>query len=106
MNDLGWLAPEHAPTAFEFTRHALGELAGAAPARLDNEAVIAARDRAGQRPRELVRLITNGSLGPEDLWPSRGVAQLFGTIAQVGATGPWRELALAALRDGWDARLP
>jgi predicted unusual protein kinase regulating ubiquinone biosynthesis (AarF/ABC1/UbiB family) len=106
LNDLGWLDPEHAQTAFEFTRHALGDLAGPEPARLDHEAVVAARDRALSRPRDLLRLLTRGSLEPEDLWPSRGVAQAFGAIAQVGATGPWRELASTALRDGWDARLP
>jgi hypothetical protein len=31
------------------------------------------------------------------------VAQLFATIARIGATGAWRELARAALREGWDA---
>lgn len=103
---LGWLDGEHAATAFEFTAHALGELAAPAPVRLDNDAVIAARNRAGERGRQLIELIVNGSLEPQDLWPARGVAQLFGTIARVGATASWRELVLRALRDGWDARLP
>ena len=36
-----------------------------------------------------------------DLWPLRGAAQLFGTVARVGATADWLGLATAALRDGW-----
>ena len=47
-----------------------------------------------------------GSLAPEDLWPARAAAQLFGMIARVGATAPWRELVRVALREGWDARPP
>lgn len=106
LDQLGWLEADRAQTAFEFTQHALGDLAGPDAARLDNDAVIAARDRAGERSRQLIEILLNGSLAPEDLWPARGIAQLFGTIARVGATGRWRELALRALRDGWDARLP
>lgn len=101
LADLGALGPDHAPTAFELARHALSELAGAAPSRLDSDAVNAARDRLLERPRALAELIGAGTLAPQDLWPARGVAQLFATIARVGATGPWLELVRAALRDGW-----
>jgi predicted unusual protein kinase regulating ubiquinone biosynthesis (AarF/ABC1/UbiB family) len=100
---LGALGAEHARTAIDLVRESLGELAGADPVRLDTPAVIAARDRLFDHPRALVELITAGSLPPEDMWPARGVAQLFGTIARVGAVGPWRELARAAAREGWDA---
>jgi hypothetical protein len=48
-------------------------------------------------------LVVAGRLAPADLWPARGLAQLFATIARVGATGRWRELARATLRDGWEA---
>ncbi len=89
------------PTALEVIGHALGELGGAAPARLDGGAVIAARDRMLGRPRALGELILAGSVAPQDLWPARGDAQLFATIAQLGATGPWRELVLEGLGDGW-----
>jgi hypothetical protein len=50
-----------------------------------------------------VELILSGALPPEDIWPARAVGQLFGTIARVGATGAWRELARGALREGWNA---
>src|SRR5262249_45161601 len=93
---------EHARTAIDLTRAALAEFAGPDPVRLDSDAVVAARDRLFDHPRALVELIDAGSMPPEDVWPARGVAQLFGTIARVGAPGPWRELARATVRDGWD----
>jgi hypothetical protein len=93
---LGW-------TALHVAEHALGDLAGETPARLDSEAVVAARDRLLEDPAGLSELIVAGKLPPEDLWPARGVAQLFGTIARAGATASWRELARAALREGWSA---
>jgi predicted unusual protein kinase regulating ubiquinone biosynthesis (AarF/ABC1/UbiB family) len=99
---LGALPATHARTAIDLARAALGELAEADPVRLDTPAVIAARDRLFDHPRQLVELILAGSAPPEDMWPARGIAQLFGTIARIGATGPWRELARAAIRDGWD----
>jgi predicted unusual protein kinase regulating ubiquinone biosynthesis (AarF/ABC1/UbiB family) len=94
---LGALPAAHASTAIALAREALGELAGADASRLDTAAVIAARDRLIERPRPLAELILAGSVAPEDLWPARGVAQLFGTIARVGATGRWPELARQAL---------
>jgi predicted unusual protein kinase regulating ubiquinone biosynthesis (AarF/ABC1/UbiB family) len=98
---LGALAATHAPTALALAHEALGELAGPGPSRLDSAAVIAARDRALAQPERLGELIVAGSLDPRDLWPARGLAQLFGTIARVGATGAWPEQARSALRDGW-----
>ncbi len=103
LERLGALPAQHAPTALGLVSHALGELGGADPARLDSEAVIAARDRLFGRPRELSEVLGAGALPPEDLWPARGTVQLFASIARVGATGPWRELVRATLRDGWDA---
>jgi predicted unusual protein kinase regulating ubiquinone biosynthesis (AarF/ABC1/UbiB family) len=102
---LGALPASHAATALSVAREALGELAGSEPVRLDSAAVIAARDRALAMPAELGELILAGSIDPRDLWPARGVAQLFGTIARVGAQRPWRELVRAALRNGWDGTL-
>jgi predicted unusual protein kinase regulating ubiquinone biosynthesis (AarF/ABC1/UbiB family) len=103
LQRLGSLPAELAPTALALAKAALGELGGAEPVRLDTPAVIAARDRLFDRPHELIELILGGSLPPQDMWPARGVAQLFGTIARVGATGPWRELVRSALKLGWDA---
>jgi predicted unusual protein kinase regulating ubiquinone biosynthesis (AarF/ABC1/UbiB family) len=100
---LGALGAEHARTAIDLTRAALAAFADPDPVRLDSDAVVAARDRLLDHPPALVELIGAGSMPPEDLWPARGVAQLFGTIARVGATGPWRELVRATVRDGWDA---
>ncbi len=104
LERLGWLSADRAGTALELGRHSLASLAGPDPQTLDSNAVLQARGRLFERPQELSELILTGALPPEDLWPARGVAQLFGTIARVGATGPWRELARAALMDGWDAR--
>jgi hypothetical protein len=82
----------------------LGELAGDDSVRLDSEAVLSARDRLLSRPDVLASLVLAGTLPPADLWPALAVAQLFATIARLGATGRWRELADAALRGGWGSR--
>jgi hypothetical protein len=99
---LGWLPAERAGTALRLGRDLLGDFAGSDPVRLDSGAVIALRERAERHPAEVVELILAGALPPEDLWPARGLAQLFATIARVGATAAWRELVRDGLRDGWD----
>ena len=63
--------------------------------------MLAARDRLIDEPDRIIELILHGAIPPPDLWPARGVAQLFGTIARVGATGDWRHLIGTALHDGW-----
>jgi hypothetical protein len=100
---LGALPKSEAGTLMELTRHALGDLAGPGPARLDTPAVIAVRDRSRERPDAIGHLVLAGSMPPEDLWPARAVTQLFAVIARTGATGDWLALARGALRDGWDA---
>lgn len=105
LQRLDWLPPAHAGTAAELARHALGELAGPEPVRLDSRAVIDAGKRLFARPEPLSELILAAALPPQDLWPARGVAQLFGTVARIGGTGSWSELTRSALRDGWDAPL-
>jgi hypothetical protein len=102
LGQLGWLPESHAGLALELVTEVLGDHAGPDPVRLDSDAVIAMRDRLMGRP-DAIELIVAGRLAPEDLWPARGLGQLFSTIARVGATGAWRELARAALRDGWEA---
>ncbi len=103
---LGWLPQRSLPIAEELGRHVLGVLSGAPASRLDSEVVLAARDRLLGRPGQLLELILVGSLAPEDLWPARGVAALFGTIARVGASAPWLELVRVGLREGWQAAPP
>lgn len=103
LERLGSLPASHAPTLLDLLAHTLGDLARPEPARLDSQAVLAARDRLFARPRQLSEVIAAGAMPPADLWPARGSVQLFATIARVGATGPWRELVRAALRDGWTA---
>lgn len=101
LTRLGWLSAGDAPDALALTRRALGALAGPEPSRLDLDAVVAARERLLESADVLDRVLRAGAPAPEDLWPARGAAQLFGTIARVGATGHWLALAQAALRDGW-----
>ena len=105
LEQLGALPARYGETALSLARHALGELGESEPSRLDSAAVVAARDRLGQRPEPAVEVMLAGSLPPEDLWPLRGAALAFGTIARVGATGAWPELVLRALSDGWEAGL-
>lgn len=101
LEKLGHGPAELGPTALHVVTHGLGELGGADPSRLDSAAVIAARDRLLSEPEPLAELIARGKLPPEDLWPMRGLAQLFATIARAGATGAWPELLRGALREGW-----
>jgi hypothetical protein len=65
--------------------------------------VVAARDRLIGRREVLAQVISAGRLTPEDLYPARSFAQVFGAIAKVGATGNWLELAVRGLREGLDA---
>jgi hypothetical protein len=101
LERLGALPASHAPTLLDLLSHALGDLAGPEPVRLDSQGVLAARDRLFARPEQLSDVVAAGAMPPQDLWPARGSVQLFATIARVGATGPWRELVRAGLRDGW-----
>lgn len=104
LTRLGVLPPGDGDGAFSLARHGLGPLADARPGRLDADAVIDARDRLGERPRELARLVATLVPAPGDVWPMRGVGQVFAAIARSGgATADWLSLARAALRDGWDA---
>jgi predicted unusual protein kinase regulating ubiquinone biosynthesis (AarF/ABC1/UbiB family) len=102
LERLGALPASHAATALELGRAVLAEFAEEGPVRLDSEAIVAGRDRLFREPGALVELMQAGTMPPEDMWPARGVGQLFATIARVGATGPWRELVRATIRDGWD----
>jgi predicted unusual protein kinase regulating ubiquinone biosynthesis (AarF/ABC1/UbiB family) len=103
LQQLGWLPARNADTALTLGHDVLDELAGSEPVRLDSDALLAARDRLFDQPDAIAELIVAGKLPPEDLWPLRGAAQAFASIARVGATGPWRELARASLREGWAA---
>jgi len=101
LERLGLLPASHGGAALGLIREVLDGLAGPGPTRLDAEAVLAARDRLFESPETIVELILAGALPPQDLWPARGAAQLFATIARAGATGDWPALARAALRNGW-----
>ena len=104
MAGLGWLPAGHGPAAAQLARHGLGELGEPGRTRLDDDSVIAARDRALQRPKLIGELLLAGSPPADDLWPARGFAVMLSTIARIGATGDWWELMRAALNEGWDAK--
>jgi hypothetical protein len=101
VHDLGWLPADRGSVALNVIEQALGDLSGPGPVRLDQDAVLAARDRVIAQPGGVVELILHGALPPQDLWPARGVVQLFATIARVGATGHWRDIIGTAVHDGW-----
>lgn len=103
LHRLGWPATGHGRAALDLIRHALGELAGPGPARLDSAALAGLVDRLRERCDDTVAFALGFALPPGDLWPMRGVGQLFATIARVGATGDWRRLVELVLRDGWRA---
>jgi hypothetical protein len=99
---LGWLPADQGDEALELLAHVLGELGTPGPSTLDAEAVVGVRDRALESPGPASRLLFAGALPPQDIWPARGMAQLFGTIARIGARGDWLGLSRAAVREGWD----
>lgn len=101
LTGLGWLPAGSAPEALELLRDVLGELLGPTAVRLDTAALRAAGERVRARGDRVLGLLRAGALAPLDLWPARGVAQLFATLARVGASGEWSALARGALRDGW-----
>ncbi len=103
LETLGWLPGDRAGEALALVRALLAEHAEPGPTRLDAAAVVAARRRVIAHAPAVAALIAVGALAPEDLWPGRGVAHLFGTIARLGAEGDWLALALAALREPWEA---
>jgi predicted unusual protein kinase regulating ubiquinone biosynthesis (AarF/ABC1/UbiB family) len=101
LEQLGALPASLGGAALALIVSTLAEFADSDPIRLDSKAVIEVRDRLLSQPRALGELFTAGMLPRADMWPARGVAEVFATIARLGATGAWRELARAALRDGW-----
>ncbi|MGO9976129.1 MAG: AarF/UbiB family protein [Solirubrobacteraceae bacterium] len=105
IEGLGWLPSSLGAAALELAEEVLGEFGHPGALRLDGDAVIAARDRLLGRERVTAELVRAGALPPHDLWPVRGVAQLFALIARLGASGEWLELSRSALRDGWSSTL-
>jgi predicted unusual protein kinase regulating ubiquinone biosynthesis (AarF/ABC1/UbiB family) len=103
LDELGWMPPPDAPAMLAVMHELLDGLLGPGPIRLDHDVVLTVRDRMNERADVLFPLLRAGALPPEDLWPARAVLQLLGTIARVGASGPWPELAQAAMREGWTA---
>ena len=101
MAALDWLPAANGPAAMQLARHALGELRVPGRTRLDDAAVLAARDRAFERPQLIGELLVAGSPPAEDLWPARGFAVMLATIARIGATGDWLAMMRAALTEGW-----
>jgi predicted unusual protein kinase regulating ubiquinone biosynthesis (AarF/ABC1/UbiB family) len=106
LEQLGALPRSSGATALDLIRTALGKLGEPGPARLDGDAVLAARDRLLEQPQAMAELIRAGALAPQDLWPARAVTQLFATIARVGATGDWPALTRAGLHEGWGQPAP
>lgn len=106
LEGLGALPADQGAQALELAGTALGELGQPGESRLDSDAVVAMGRRAAGLPETATDLALRGTLAPEDLWPLRGAALAFGTIARIGASGDWLELVLRALRDGWDAVPP
>jgi predicted unusual protein kinase regulating ubiquinone biosynthesis (AarF/ABC1/UbiB family) len=102
LADLGWLAREDAPEALVLVREVVGGLLGSDAVRLDAAALVDAGRRLAHRRDRALALARAGALAPPDVWPARGAAQLFATIARVGATGDWSQLAVRALSDGWE----
>lgn len=105
LGHLDWMPEDQAPAMLALIRELLGDLLGPGPVRLDGGAVRTVRDRVIERGPEVATVLRAGALPPEDVWPARAFAQLLGTIARVGATGAWAELAQAVMREGFSTPL-
>jgi predicted unusual protein kinase regulating ubiquinone biosynthesis (AarF/ABC1/UbiB family) len=99
--EFGWLPREDVGEALVLVREVLGGLLGTGAVRLDAGTIAEAGRRLAHRREPALALARSGALAPSDVWPARGVAQLFATIARAGATGAWPQLTLRALSDGW-----
>ena len=105
LENLGWLPRADIPEALVLVRAVFEGLLGVGAVRLDAEAVADAGRRLGRRRGQALAVARSGALAPSDVWPARGVAQLFATIARLGATAEWSQLTLRALTDGWAGRI-
>ncbi len=103
LTELGVLAPGHGDAALALARAALGPLGGAEASRLDSDAVLAVEGRLEGLESASVELLLAARLAPTDLYPARGIAQLFSLIARLGASGVWLDQVRAALVAGWSA---
>lgn len=98
---LGVIGPGHGDSALTLARTALGPLGGAEASRLDVDAVLEMLRRLEGSESSALELMLAAHLPPADLYPARGIAQLFSLIARLGATGVWRDQVRAALSAGW-----
>jgi hypothetical protein len=101
LADLGVLKGDHGPAALAIVTAGLGPLGQATESRLDAEAVLAALQRIDGLEADGVELLLAARLIPGDLYPARGIAQLFSLIARIGASGVWRDQVRHALTAGW-----
>ena len=100
--ELGWLEESDAHDGHAVGRRIAGpHLDGAST--IDAAAARAAAERMRPERDALLRFATRGRVAPEDLWPLRMLGGLGASLAQIGATADWPELARDALRDGWSA---
>jgi predicted unusual protein kinase regulating ubiquinone biosynthesis (AarF/ABC1/UbiB family) len=98
---LGLLEPGHGASALAVMSAALGPWLGGEPARLDADAVAAARRRLDGMEAQVLELALAARLTPADLYPARGLMQLVSVLARMGASGVWRDAVPAALAEGW-----
>jgi predicted unusual protein kinase regulating ubiquinone biosynthesis (AarF/ABC1/UbiB family) len=101
LADSGLLPRDAAAEAYEHVQATLGPLLLSGPARLDDDALAAAGERAWDRLGALMDLAGRATPDPADLWPLRMLGQLAATLAPLGAEEDWLALGLEALRDGW-----
>jgi predicted unusual protein kinase regulating ubiquinone biosynthesis (AarF/ABC1/UbiB family) len=109
LERLGVLPAELGATALQAAHEVLGELLAPQATQLDGAAVIAVRDRLIERPELVLELLNVAAPAPSDLWPARGIAAMFATVARAaggaGARADWPGLVLRALREGWNVPL-
>jgi predicted unusual protein kinase regulating ubiquinone biosynthesis (AarF/ABC1/UbiB family) len=79
----------------------LGPLLLSGPARVDDDALAAAGERALDRLAGLMELAARGTPDPADLWPGRMLGQLASLLALLEIEEDWLALAIEALERGW-----
>lgn len=95
----GVLGAEDAATAHGLLREILGDLVTGGPALLDGPTLAAAGERAYERLGAGLALGARATPQPDDLPALRMLGQLGATLAHLGATEDWAQVALDALSD-------
>lgn len=98
LADLGWVTDRGTADTIRELGHAIGAPLLNGPAKLDLELLASLAERLEDHVDQVPALAANVSPVPQDLWPLRGIGGLALSLARLGATLDWPQVAREALR--------